>query len=71
MEDERIDLAHIYHKRSHDREAEADSYRKKRDDLIRALRADDPKQWTYQKLADEIGCSMELIAFTVKRDLNN
>lgn len=46
---------------SHD----ADVHRRLRDEIVRALRAEDPGYWTYVKLAEEIGCSKELIALII------
>lgn len=57
--------------REHYREAaaldeQAARRRELRDRLIRQLRADDPKRWTYPALAAAVGCSPELIAHIVK-----
>ena len=41
--------------------------RAERDALIRRLREEDPKRWSYGALAAAIGCSRELIALVVKR----
>lgn len=40
--------------------AEAAQHRTRRDQLIRALRAEDPVRWTYRALAAAVGCSEEL-----------
>ena len=45
---------------------EAARHRELRDRLIRTLRADDPRRWTYPALAAAVGCSPELIAHIVK-----
>ena len=45
----------------------AESLRAERDRLIRQLRAEDEKRWSYGALAKAIGCSRELIAQVVKR----
>lgn len=37
-----------------------------RDRLVRQLRTEDPKRWTYPALAKAVGCSPELIAAIVK-----
>jgi AraC-like DNA-binding protein len=37
--------------------------RELRDQIIRRLREEDPKQWTFGRLAREIGCSKELIVY--------
>lgn len=57
--------------REHNREAasherQAASHRDQRDRLVRQLRADDPKRWTYPALAAAVGCSPELIAYIIK-----
>lgn len=39
--------------------------REQRDELIRRVRADDERHWTYARLAAEVGCSPELIAYIV------
>lgn len=59
--------------REHHREAEAlagqaGRHREQRDRLIRLLRADDPRQWTYPALAAAVGCSPELIAHIIKKE---
>ena len=41
--------------------------RAERDALIRRLRAEDPKRWSYGALAVALECSRELIALVVKR----
>lgn len=55
----------------HEKAAEAErlaaQYRGERDALIRRLRADDEKRWSYGALAKVIGCSRELIAQVAKR----
>ena len=39
--------------------------RSQRDKLIRRVRADNPAYWTYERLAGEVGCSKELIAYII------
>jgi len=39
--------------------------REQRDELIRRVRADDERHWTYARLAAEVGCSQELIAYII------
>jgi len=64
--DVRAAMARDFH-RSAARQGElADRDRAQRDQLIRQLRAEDPKQWTYEALAKAVGCSRELIAYIVK-----
>ena len=48
-------------------ERRAADLRAERDRLIRQLRAEDEKRWSYGALAKAIGCSRELIAQVVKR----
>lgn len=38
-----------------------------RDKLIRKVRADNPDEWTYLRLARQVGCSLELIAHIVNK----
>lgn len=38
----------------------------KRDELIRELRASNPREWTYAKISETIGCSPELVAKIIK-----
>lgn len=46
--------------------ADAARHRGQRDRLVRSLRAEDPKRWSYGALAKAVGCSPELIAVIVK-----
>lgn len=41
-------------------------HRDQRDRLVRQLRADDPKTWTYPALAAAVGCSPELVAHIIR-----
>jgi hypothetical protein len=41
-------------------------YRVERNKIIRTLRAEDPRLWTYQALAAAVGCSKDLIAAIVQ-----
>lgn len=45
----------------------AAQHRQRRDDLIRALRAENPTYWTYPRLATAVGCSPELVAAIIKQ----
>lgn len=40
----------------------ATRHRQQRDQLVRALRAEDPDRWTYRALAAAVGCTHELIS---------
>lgn len=62
MPDARAAAARDRHRLAREAEATARRCRSQRDHLIRLLRAEDPRRWTYAVLADEVGCSPELIA---------
>lgn len=66
MSSDRIALARQAHEASLRSEKEASRYRQQRDELIRSVRAEDPKKWKYATLAKAIGCSPELIAYIMK-----
>ena len=55
------------HGQASEAEGRAADLRAERDRLIRQLRAEDEKRWSYGALAKAIGCSRELIAQVVKR----
>lgn len=55
------------HRQASEAEALAAKQRAERDRLIRRLREQDPKRWSYGELAKLIGVSRELIAVIVKR----
>ena len=65
MPDQRARMAREYHRWAADNEAQAALCREKRDEMILALRADDPRYWSYSRLAKEVGCSEQLIAYIV------
>ncbi len=54
------------HEQAAEAEHRASQLRAERDLLIRRLRADDERRWSYGALAKVIGCSRELIAAIVK-----
>lgn len=64
--DSRAAAAREHHRAAAAAEQDADRHRQARDNLIRALRTEDPALWTYPRLAAEVGCSPELIAAVVK-----
>ena len=64
--DIRAQQAREHHAKSIEREDEAAREREQRDRLVRALRADDPRLWSYGSLAKAVGCSPELIAYIIK-----
>lgn len=63
--DIKVQQAREHHARSLEKEAEAGRERDQRDRLIRQLRGDDPKRWSYGALAKAVGCSPELIAYII------
>ena len=65
--DPRAARARELHELAAEAERQAAQFRGERDRLIRQLRADDEKQWSYGTLAKVIGCSRELIAQVAKR----
>lgn len=67
MSDPRAALARQAHRDASNAELQAAQYREHRDVLIRQLRAEDPKLWTYQALAKAVGCGLELVAHIIKR----
>jgi hypothetical protein len=64
--DIRAQQAREHHREAAALEEQAARRRELRDRLIRRLRADDPRRWTYPALAAAVGCSPELIAHIVK-----
>jgi len=64
--DIRIQQAREHHTAAADLDDQAHRRRGIRDHLIRQLRQEDPKYWSLSRLAMEIGCSKELIAYIVK-----
>ena len=58
--------ARVAHRQAGDSDLIARQHRDDRDRLVRELRAEDPKQWTMSRLAAEVGCSKELIAYILK-----
>lgn len=66
MSDIRVAMARKAHQDSLQKREESHRHRQVRDAYIRELRADDPVRWTYQALADQVGCSLELVAYIVK-----
>ncbi len=66
VSDIRAQQAREHHRQAAETDRQAERHRAARNALIRALRADDPKRWTYPELAKAVGCSEELIAAVVK-----
>ena len=65
--DARVARARELHRKALEADELAARQRAERDALIRRLRAEDPKKWSYGALATALGCSRELIALVVKR----
>jgi len=65
--DARAQQAREHHEAAARALADADRHRDQRDQLVRSLRRDDPKRWTYLALAKAVGCSPELIAVIIKQ----
>lgn len=66
MSDSRAAAAREHHRAAANAGRVADQHREQRDRLIRQLRTDDPRRWTYSALARTVGCSPELIAHIVR-----
>lgn len=64
--DIRAQQAREHHRQAAELGEQANRHRDQRDRLVRLLRADDPKRWTYPALAGAVGCSPELIAHIIK-----
>ncbi|MFZ2164130.1 MAG: hypothetical protein WAV45_01580, partial [Propionibacteriaceae bacterium] len=67
VSDARAARARELHRKAVEADELAARQRAERDELIRRLREEDPKRWSYGALAAAIGCSRELIALVVKR----
>jgi hypothetical protein len=66
MPDARAQQAREHHLAAAASEDEAARHRQVRDDLIRDLRREDPKRWSYGALAKAVGCSYSLIPAILK-----
>jgi AraC-like DNA-binding protein len=64
--DIRAQQAREHHREAGGSEKQAARHRGQRDHLVRQLRAEDPRQWTYPALAAAVGCSPELIAHIIR-----
>ena len=67
--DARAQQAREHHRAAARTNHEAEVHRAQRDTLVRALRAEDKRYWTYERLGEAIGCSKELIALIIKSEL--
>jgi len=61
--DVRIAQAREHHAAAADLDDQAHRRRYLRDIIIRQLRQEDPKRWTFGRLAREVGVSKQLIAY--------
>lgn len=59
--DPRAAAARAHHRSSQMHEEAAGRERLLRNQIVKTLRTEDPKKWTYGALADAVGCSEELI----------
>lgn len=66
-DDVRASQARKAHEASKKADQQAAQARTTRDNLILALRADDPAKWTHGRLATVVGCSPELVASICRR----
>lgn len=66
MSDPRAVQAREVHRLSEEADALAARHRRHRNQLVRALRAEDPARWTYAALAKAVGITPELVAAIVK-----
>lgn len=64
--DVRAQQAREHHRASAADLKSAKQHQVQRNQLVRALRTEDPERWTYTALAKAVGCSPELIAAIVK-----
>ena len=67
MSDARAVEARRQHEAARRAEAKAAQHREQRDRLVRALRAEDSKAWSYGKIARAVGCSPELVALIIRQ----
>lgn len=66
MDDVRAAQARQHHRAAGEVDSSAARHRYVRNQLIRALRADNPQRWSYTALARAVGCTPELVAAIVK-----
>ena len=67
VSDARLARARELHRKAAEAEALAARQRAERERIMRQVRADDPKRWSYGALAKALGCSRELVALVIKR----
>ena len=66
VSDVRAQQAREHHRASAAANAQAKQHQEQRNQLVRALRAEDPQRWSYKALAAAVGCSPELIAAIIQ-----
>lgn len=66
VSDIRAQQAREHHRASAAANTQSKQHQRQRNELVRALRADDPQRWSYKALAAAVGCSPELIAAIVQ-----
>jgi hypothetical protein len=59
-------MAREHHRLSREANELAGRHLQQRNTLIRSLRKKDPKHWTYNRLAREVGLSEELVAAIIQ-----
>lgn len=64
--DPKATLARSYHHEAQKADGAARQFRLQRDRMVRQLRREDPRWWSYARLAKAVGCSRELIAVILK-----
>lgn len=64
--DIRAQQARENHRLASECDADAALHRRRRDEFVRQLRAEDPGEWSYGALAAAVGCSKELIAYVCR-----
>ena len=67
--DARAQQAREHHEAAARTSRDADTHRQQRDQLVRALRAEDPERWSYSALAKAVGCSKSLIRLVFKQEV--
>ena len=66
VSDPRAAQARAHHLAAQAAEDDAARARASRDELVRLLRGEDPRFWTYKRLAEAVGCSPELIVKIIR-----
>ncbi|HEY9415178.1 MAG TPA: hypothetical protein VIQ30_10495 [Pseudonocardia sp.] len=66
ISDIRAQQAREHHRAAADATTQAKQHQEQRNQLVRKLREEDPKRWSYKALAAAVGCSPELIAAIIQ-----